>query len=271
MLYLETHLQPLIFKKIMENLKTNGRRKFIKTTAAGTAALTFGLAGISSVLESFNTSYGPSTHSIIPLSTGFDQKPLPYKYDALENIIDAITMEIHYSKHAATYSKNLKEAAAAEGVVSTRSVEEVLAEISKYTPKLRNNAGGHYNHEMFWQSMRPKTTENKPSGKLVETIEKSFTSFTNFKTLFGEAAKNRFGSGWAWLYRDRSGNLKIGSTPNQDNPLMDNADIKGFPILGLDVWEHAYYLKYQNKRPDYIDAWWNVVNWDYIQQRFEMV
>jgi Fe-Mn family superoxide dismutase len=262
---------PLNLKiKIMDNSNSNGRRKFIKTTAAGTAALTLGLTAMSSLLESFDTIEPQSVYSGSPLNTGFSQTALPYKYDALENVIDAMTMEIHYTKHAAAYSKNLIEAAAAEGIASDRSVESVLAEISKYSPKVRNNAGGHYNHEMFWQSMRPKKEDNKPAGKLAEAIDKSFTSFANFKTTFGDAAKNRFGSGWAWLYRDASQNLRIASTPNQDNPLMDIADIKGFPILGLDLWEHAYYLKYQNKRADYIEAWWKVVNWDYTQQRFEM-
>ena len=133
---------------------------------------------------------------------------------------------------------------------------------------MRNNAGGHYNHEMFWKSMQPKKMDNKPTGNLAASIEKTFGSFVNFKTQFSDAAKTRFGSGWAWLYLDNSSILKIGSTPNQDNPLMDTSDIKGFPILGLDVWEHAYYLKYQNKRADYIENWWNVVNWNYAELRF---
>ena len=133
---------------------------------------------------------------------------------------------------------------------------------------MRNNGGGHYNHEMFWQCMRPKQSDNKPIGKLLESIEKTFISFADFKKQFADAGKNRFGSGWAWLYLDKDKNLKIGSTPNQDNPLMDLAEIKGFPLLALDVWEHAYYLKYQNKRADYIDSWWQVVNWDYVAQRY---
>lgn len=253
----------------MNNDTSNGRRKFIKTTAAGTAALTFGLAGLGSMLESFSNPTASTKIQNNVFDTGFDQTPLPYKYDALENIIDAMTMEIHYSKHAATYSKNLKEAAAAEGIAANRTVESVLAEVSKYSAKVKNNAGGHYNHEMFWQSMRPKTNDNKPAGKLAEAINTAFGSFASFKTIFADAGKNRFGSGWAWLYKDASGNLKVGSTANQDNPLMDRSDIKGFPVLGLDVWEHAYYLKYQNKRADYIDAWWSVVNWDYVQQRFD--
>lgn len=252
----------------MDKSKLTGRRKFIQTTAAGTAALTIGLTGMSSLLQSFTES--PSKTINEPsFNTGFDQQPLSYKYDALENVIDALTMEIHYSKHAATYSKNLKDAALAEGVNEKTAVEEILAKASKYSAKMRNNAGGHYNHEIFWQSMRPKQADNKPAGKLAEAIDKSFGSFANFRTQFSDAAKNRFGSGWAWLYRNADNNLKIGSSPNQDNPLMDTSDIKGFPVLGLDVWEHAYYLKYQNKRADYIENWWNVVNWEYVQQRFE--
>ena len=245
---------------------SNSRRKFITDSAKGTIALSIGL----STAGSFITSCAHAKNILKPIpSTGFKQQPLPYKYDALENVIDATTMEIHYSKHAAAYSKNLKEAVAAENVAANVSLENILASVSHYTPKMRNNAGGHYNHEMFWQSMRPKTANNKPTGKLLETIENAFTSFTGFKDKFSEAAKTRFGSGWAWLYVDAGKSLKIGSSPNQDNPLMDISDINGFPLLGIDVWEHAYYLKYQNKRADYIENWWNLVNWDYVQQRFE--
>ena len=134
--------------------------------------------------------------------------------------------------------------------------------------KLLSIFSGHYNHEMFWQCMRPRQNNNMPSGRLLSSIEKTFTSFANFKTQFADAGKNRFGSGWAWLYIDKDKMLRIGSSPNQDNPLMNVSDIKGVPLLGLDVWEHAYYLKYQNKRADYIDNWWNVVNWDYVAQRY---
>ncbi len=252
----------------MKNTQTNSRRKFIKTTAAGTALAAISIPGIASMLSSCSSSKKISSPGS---STGFDQQPLPYKYDALENIIDAQTMEIHYSKHASGYSKNLKDAALAENVNMQESVEKLLSSISKYSAKMRNNAGGHYNHEMFWQCMRPKTTDNKPSGSLLEAIEKQFSSFGNFKNQFADAARNRFGSGWAWLYRDAAGLLKIGSTANQDNPLMDIASVehKGFPLLCIDVWEHAYYLKYQNKRADYIDNWWNLVNWSYVQQRFD--
>lgn len=242
-----------------------GRRKFIKNSAAGVAAITLGLSG-------FNSFASPAKNSKVnheAFDTGFEQKPLPYSYNALEDVIDAMTMEIHYSKHAATYSKNLNEAAKAEGVDAKKTVEDLLASISKYSVKMRNNAGGHFNHEMFWQCMKPKTMDNAAKGTLLKAIEKSFNSFDAFRQAFTDVGKNRFGSGWAWLYVASDKTLKIGSSANQDNPLMDVSDIKGYPLLGLDVWEHAYYLKYQNKRADYIDSWWKVVNWDYVQQRFE--
>jgi Fe-Mn family superoxide dismutase len=197
--------------------------------------------------------------------TSFDQAPLPYGYAALEPMIDARTMEIHYTKHAAAYSANLKDAIKAEGVTAT-TLEPVLANISKYSAKMRNNGGGHFNHEMFWQCMKPNGG-GSPTGKLAELITRDFGSFEAMKTQFTDAGKNRFGSGWAWLYADNTKKLKIGSTPNQDNPLMDVSEIKGMPLLALDVWEHAYYLKYQNKRADYIENWWKLVNWDHVQQR----
>lgn len=201
-------------------------------------------------------------------NTGFTQDPLPYNYNALDKAIDGTTMEIHYSKHAASYAANLKDAATAEGVDQKKPLEETLQRISKYSTKLRNNAGGHYNHELFWKTMSP-SGGNLAAGSLATAITQSFGSFDAFKNGFSDAGKNRFGSGWAWLMVDGDKKLRIGSTPNQDNPLMDVAEIKGFPLLGLDVWEHAYYLRYQNKRPDYIAAWWNVVNWNYVQQRFD--
>ncbi len=248
-----------------ENNKNN-RRTFISQSVKGGLAVSIGLSAVAPILQSCAT-----TSHIIPtgMKTGFDQQPLPYAYTALENVIDALTMEIHYSKHAAAYSKNVKEAAATENVDISKPLEDVLVKISKYSTKMRNNGGGHYNHEMFWQCMRPKTENNKPTGILLTAIEKSFTSFDNFKKQFGDVGKNRFGSGWAWLYIDKNKELMIGSTPNQDNPLMDLSEIKGFPLLALDVWEHAYYLKYQNKRADYVDNWWQVVNWDHVQERFD--
>ncbi len=252
----------------MENNNQNGRRKFIKTTATSAAVL-----GITTALPSILLEACGSTKTVAvksKLTTGFEQQALPYAYDALENIIDAKTMEIHYSKHAAGYSKNLREAIAAENIVAA-NVEDILAKVSSYSIKVRNNAGGHYNHEMFWKSMQPKVAGNKAMGSLQLAIEKDFGSFETFKTKFTDAAKSRFGSGWAWLYVDENKKLKIGSTANQDNPLMNSSDIKGFPLLGLDVWEHAYYLKYQNKRADYIEAWWQIVNWAYVQKRLDSI
>jgi Fe-Mn family superoxide dismutase len=248
------------------NNSSNSRRQFITTAAKNSLAIGVGLSSLSSFLESCGSTKKSTS---INFSTSYDQLPLPYGYSALENIIDATTMEIHYSKHAAAYSKNAKEAAQAEGIDIKKPLENVLEKISKYSAKMRNNGGGHYNHEMFWKCMRPKTIDNKPINNLLQTIENSFGSFAGFKSKFAAAAISRFGSGWAWLYVDKNKKLQIGSTPNQDNPLMDVSEIKGFPILCLDVWEHAYYLKYQNKRADYIDNWWNIVNWEYVQQRME--
>jgi Fe-Mn family superoxide dismutase len=244
----------------------NGRRKFIKTGISGAIVAGAGFSGITNILSGCASSKKIKSGNI---KTGFEQQPLPYKYDALENVIDALTMEIHYSKHAAAYCKNMKEAAMAENVNMNESLEVLLSGISKYSTKLRNNAGGHFNHEMFWQCMRPKTSDNKPEGNLLKSIEEQFGSFSQFKSQFTDAAKSRFGSGWAWLYKNKEGKLKIGSTANQDNPLMDlpSVEHKGFPILCIDIWEHAYYLKYQNKRADYIENWWNIVNWDYVQSR----
>lgn len=200
--------------------------------------------------------------------TGFTQDPLPYSYGALNEAIDATTMELHFTKHAAGYATNLQDAAKAEGVDMNKPLEEVLRNISKYSVKMRNNGGGHYNHELFWKTMSPKGGTT-PQGNLATAITSSFGSFDAFKTQFADAGKARFGSGWAWLVLDADKKLRIGSTPNQDNPLMNVADIKGYPLLGLDVWEHAYYLRYQNKRPDYINAWWKVVNWDFVQKRYD--
>ena len=242
------------------------RRKFISNSMKGGIGLGIGMSVAGNFLESCSP---PVNIGRSVIKTGFDQQTLPYKYDELENVIDTLTMEIHYSRHAATYSKNLKEAATAEGVDRSKPLEELLVKISRYSQKMRNNGGGHYNHEMFWQCMRPKQIDNGPVGSLQSAIIKTFGSFDQFKKQFAEAGKTRFGSGWVWLYMDNDKLLKIGSTPNQDNPLMDLSEIKGFPLLALDVWEHAYYLKYQNKRADYIDNWWNVVNWNTVQKRFD--
>lgn len=234
---------------------TNSRRQFIKQTGKASIAMaslplinTFGLIQPNQEIN-------------------YQQLPLPYAYNALEPFIDAMTMEIHHTKHAAGYTKNLNDACVAENVdIKTKSITSLLASISKYSTKMRNNAGGHYNHELFWQTMQPAPSST-PTGSLAKMIDASFGSFANFQKAFSDAAKNRFGSGWAWLIVDEKNNLAICTTPNQDNPLMDLADTKGYPLLGLDVWEHAYYLKYQNKRADYIANWWNLVNWKFVEER----
>jgi Fe-Mn family superoxide dismutase len=191
---------------------------------------------------------------------------LPYSYDALEPYIDARTMELHHTKHHRGYFD--KFMAAIEGTdISEAPMMEVLASISKQTPAVRNNGGGFYNHDLFWKTMSPNGG-GEPTGKLADALKNSFGSFEEFKSKFSDAAATRFGSGWAWLTLNASGSLDISSTPNQDNPLMDLAEVKGTPILGLDVWEHAYYLKYQNRRPEYIQAFWNVVNWEAVNERY---
>lgn len=248
-------------------MKPFSRRDFL--ASAGKAGLAATLTGGTLSAMARNTTDPPAPAGMPPGTIPYTQAPLPYSYSALEPSIDAMTMEIHYSKHAATYAKTLAEAAQAENV-NTASVklEELLAGISKYSPKLRNNAGGHYNHSLFWQLMAAPGKQGAASPELTAAINKDFGSMDNMKTKFSEAAKTRFGSGWAWVIVQSDKKLVIASTPNQDNPLMDVSEVKGVPLFGLDVWEHAYYLKYQNKRPDYIGAWWNVVNWDFVSKRF---
>jgi len=196
----------------------------------------------------------------------FTLPTLPYAFTALEPHIDARTMEIHHGKHHNAYVTNLNGALAGKSE-ENESIETICKNISKFPAAVRNNGGGHYNHSLFWQIMGPGG-EGKPTGALADAINSAFGNFEDFKKQFSAAAASRFGSGWAWLVKDASGKLVITSTPNQDNPLMDIAEVKGTPVLGLDVWEHAYYLHYQNRRPDYLAAWWNVVNWNEAAKRF---
>lgn len=193
---------------------------------------------------------------------------LPYATNALEPHIDARTMEIHHSKHHQAYVTNLNNAIAGSDA-EKMSIEDLCKNISKYPAAVRNNGGGHYNHSMFWTIM-VGNNGGAPNGAIADAINAAFGSFDEFKTKFADAGVKRFGSGWAWMIKNSSGKLEICSTPNQDNPLMDVAEVKGFPIIGCDVWEHAYYLNYQNRRPDYITAWWNVVNWNEAAKRFVM-
>jgi len=195
----------------------------------------------------------------------FKLPELDYAYDALEPYIDARTMEIHYTKHHQGYTNKLN--AAIEGTdLENKSIEEILAQASKAGAAVRNNGGGFYNHTLFWKWLSPNGG-GQPSGALADAINSTFGSFEKFKDEFSKAAASRFGSGWAWLIKTDSG-LVISSTPNQDNPLMDVAEVKGTPILGLDVWEHAYYLKYQNRRPEYIEAFFNIINWDEVASKY---
>ncbi|MEO7042439.1 MAG: superoxide dismutase [Gemmatimonadaceae bacterium] len=197
----------------------------------------------------------------------FTLPPLPYDFAALEPSIDARTMEIHHDKHHAGYVNNLNAALEKAPELQSRSLDDLLQHLDAVPESIRtavrNNAGGHWNHSMFWEIMSPKGG-GEPTGKLADAIKASFGDFATFKTQFGDAAGKRFGSGWAWLVKDGS-KLTITSTPNQDTPVME----KKHPILGVDVWEHAYYLKYQNLRPAYVQAWWNVVNWPEVGRRFE--
>ncbi len=195
----------------------------------------------------------------------FELPALPYAHDALEPHIDAKTMEIHHGKHHNAYTTNLNNAI--EGTdLADKSIEDILGSISSQSAAVRNNGGGFYNHSLFWEVMSPDGG-GEPSGDLGDAINNAFGSFDEFKDQFATASATRFGSGWAWLVVS-NGELVVSSSPNQDNPLMDDAETKGTPILGLDVWEHAYYLNYQNRRPDYISAFWNVVNWDAVAKRY---
>ena len=238
----------------MMNMHKYNRRLFLQNSGKATIAAGIGMSILPKMVSAAE-------------GNSFTQQALPYAYNALEPFIDATTMEIHYSKHAAAYAKNLADACVAEKVnTSSVSLESLMQNISKYSAKMRNNGGGHFNHEFFWKCMKPGTSST-PSGKILLAINQSFGSIEAFKTQFADAAKNRFGSGWAWLVQSTDGKLICGSTANQDNPLMDISDLKGKPLLALDVWEHAYYLKYQNKRPDYINNWFNLVDWSFVEKQ----
>jgi Fe-Mn family superoxide dismutase len=233
------------------------RREAIKTTVVGTAACAVAL----SELNVFHA----SAQTAVP----FELPPLPYAFDALEPHIDARTMEIHHDKHHAGYVRKLNEAVAATPALAGRSLEEMLGNLDSVPDSartaVRNNGGGDYNHTLFWQVMN-KNGGGKPKGDLAKAIEKTFGSFSQFQDQFAKAALTQFGSGWAWLSM-HGDHLQIQPTPNQDSPLSSGAT----PILGVDVWEHAYYLKYQNKRADYVTAWFNVIDWDFVAERYESV
>ncbi|HLH62928.1 MAG TPA: superoxide dismutase [Ktedonobacteraceae bacterium] len=198
----------------------------------------------------------------------YELPPLPYDYNALEPYIDEETMHLHHDKHHQAYVNNLNAAVQSQAQFASMPVEQLIQHINELPENIRtavrNNGGGHANHSMFWQIMKPNGG-GQPTGELANAINATFGSFDQFKAAFNDAGAKRFGSGWAWLVMDRNGNLQVTSTANQDSPLMEGL----FPIMGNDVWEHAYYLKYQNRRPDYLNAWWNVVNWDEVEKRYQ--
>lgn len=237
-------------------MKNISRRKFFVDSLKVTA---IAAVGSSAIIGSKEALAGNR-----PGAFQFAQIPLPYPYASLEPSIDAMTMEIHYSKHHAAYVKNVNDAIAADSIAYTTE-QEFFANASKLSAKARNNSGGVWNHNFFWQVMKPGGG-GAPAGKVADALNAAFGSFDKLKEDFTKAAMGRFGSGWAWVVSD-GGKLKIGSTANQDNPMMDSSELKGTPILAIDVWEHAYYLKYQNKRNEYVANWWNVVNWEEVGKR----
>ncbi len=238
-------------------MRKQNRRIFLADT------LKLGIvAAVAATLNPIGLFASEPEDKFLPLE--FKQVPLGFSFNALEPHIDALTMEIHYTKHHTAYIKNVNEAIKAENI-TYRDEKDFFNNASRLSAKARNNGGGTWNHNFFWKSLQPNGLA-QPAGKLLAQIEKTFGTFAAFKEQFSAAALARFGSGWVWLI-DENGTLKIISTPNQDNPLMDDAPLKGKPLLALDVWEHAYYLKYQNKRNEYIGAFWNVINWDEVAKR----
>ncbi len=203
----------------------------------------------------------------------FELPPLPYDYDALEPTIDAETMRFHHDKHHKAYTDKLNEGVSQDPALEGKSIEDILGMISSQPPLVRNNGGGYWNHDFFWKTMKGGAKENggQPSGKLADAIERDLGGLDKLKEEFNTKGAGQFGSGWAWLIADSDGKLKVTSTPNQDNPLMDDAKEPGTPLLGNDVWEHAYYLTYRNDRAAYLKAWWDVVDWDIVGQRYGAV
>lgn len=245
----------------MENTPLS-KRKFLGYMAAAP----FGLAMLKIVGGADFISTAEAAAPTSKPSGPFTLPALPYPYGALSKAIDATTMQIHHGKHHQAYVDNLNKEVASDSKLQGKTIEQIIGSISKYSTAIRNNGGGHWNHTFFWNIMTPEKTE--ASKELTDAINATFGSMDEFKKKFEEAGTKQFGSGWAWLIVNKSGKLEITSTPNQDNPLMDDAKVKGTPILGNDVWEHAYYLRYQNKRADYLKAWWNVVNWTKVSELY---
>jgi len=241
------------------------RRNFLFILGATTGTVALGIFPSACAAE---PPQGNSAKPTPDTQEAFKLPPLPYPYEALEPHVDRATMQFHHDKHHAAYIKNLNEAVNKHPQLKGRSAEDLLRNIKNVPEDIQkaviNNGGGHVNHTMFWEIMAPNAG-GEPTGKIADAIKQSFGSFEAFKKQFNEAGSKRFGSGWAWLVRNKDGKLQVMSTANQDSPLMEEL----YPIMGNDVWEHAYYLKYQNRRADYLDAWWNVVNWNEVNKRFE--
>lgn len=225
-----------------------------------------------SLLFAFAVSMGFGHHSLADhhesKPTPFSLPDLPYAADALEPVIDKRTMEIHHGRHHQAYVNNLNNKVADFPALASLELKDILDDISSYDTAVRNNAGGHYNHKLFWKLMAPVQSTGEPSSELAARIERDFGSFDAFREEFNDKASKIFGSGWAWLIAKADGSLQVTTTPNQDNPLMDVVSERGTPLLALDVWEHAYYLQYQSQRADYIAKWWDVVNWNEVNDRF---
>jgi Fe-Mn family superoxide dismutase len=236
-------------------------KPFALSSALALAALATG-----PVLAQTGPSVAAQTHAQAP-AAAFTLPALPYAYEALEPAIDAETMRIHHDRHHKAYVDNLNAAVAANPALAGVSAEDLMGRVSTLSPAIRNNGGGHWNHSLFWTLLAPVGQGGEPSAELSAAIARDFGSMEAFKAAFNQAAATRFGSGWAWLIV-KEGKLQITSTPNQDNPLMDVAEVRGAPILAVDVWEHAYYLKHQNKRADYLTAWWTVVNWTVVNRLY---
>lgn len=243
-------------------MKTSRRNFLQKAALIGAGSIAVSAASGRNIFENISSELKPENDFILP--------QLPYAYDALEPHIDRTTMEIHHSKHHQGYVNNLNKALNDLGKKDSHgSVEEICKNISGFNTAVRNNAGGHFNHSLFWTLMNPSNDGlSAPKGEFLNAINGTFTSVDNLKNIFSDKSKSVFGSGWAWLIVDANKKLVIGTTANQDNPLMDISELKGTPVLALDVWEHAYYLKHQNKRADYIAAWWSVVNWKEAGRRY---
>jgi Fe-Mn family superoxide dismutase len=235
------------------------RRKFFKSAGAGAAVLFIGDNAFAGGININDMEEKNNQGPVFPA--------LPYAYDALEPYIDAKTVEIHYDRHHRAYFNNYVNAVKGNQLENMK-LEDVFKNVSAHGDAVRNNGGGLYNHILYWNNMLKGMAT--PSPDMVKALEAAFGSFDKFKEALSNAGKTRFGSGWAWLYLGADKKLAVGSTPNQDNPLMDVSPVKGTPLLALDVWEHAYYLKYQNKRPDYIEAFWNVVNWQDVEKRYKL-